>query len=260
MNSLSSVALALLLVACGGDNATDEPDAGTSADAGTEEEVADASPADAATSTPDADLSPDAGPPNGSVCTSADECGSGVCSLFPFLGGQCGECKNDSDCSAGGCTKHSPYDTVGSVCNAGAAGDGCELDGDACQQGLTCGTVFSLLGLVEVSTCGACESDADCLSAQAANCTPIFDTTTFEGQSFCLASNSLSLNDYCDYEGNGDVHCASNHCVEVDAAQLAEVGACGECDTDADCPGEETCAPGTYDLMGTGELVGTTCQ
>jgi hypothetical protein len=261
VNTLSSIALGLLLFACGGEEAADGQDASASADSGADLADAGADDADDSNDAPDADLGPDAGPANGSECTDPEDCASGVCSNIPFLGGQCGECQADDECSSGGCSLHSPYDTVGSACNTGAAGEGCET-GDVCQDGLSCGTVLSLIGLIEVSTCGACESDDDCMDEVAPNCTPIFDTTTFTGQNYCLAGNSLSLNEFCDFEGNGDVHCASNQCSIVDASGIAEVGACGECNLQNDdgCEDGETCVAGSYDLMGTGALTGSTCQ
>jgi hypothetical protein len=40
---------------------------------------------------------------------------------------------------------------------------------------------------------------------------------------------------------------------------LAQVGACGECNTDADCMGGAMCEPGEF-ILDTGTLVGSTCQ
>lgn len=204
----------------------------------------------------------DAGPPYGAACTSSDECGTAECSVLSLIGGQCGECIADDQCPAGGCSLQNPYDdTAGSVCNMGAAGDGCESR-DVCQADQECGRVFSLLGLVEVTSCGECASDADCTLAAAPRCTPVFNTETFSGQSFCLAPNSLDLNRYCDFQGDGNIHCASNRCNPVDANGLAEAGACGACDdqTNDGCDVGETCVAGSYDLIGTGAIVGSTCQ
>ena len=94
--------------------------------------------------------------PDGASCTSAGECLSGNCYLVPFLGGYCGECNEDADCPDGGCTPPNPFDNGGSTCNMGEAGGGCESD-EVCMDGLSCGTVLDLLGLITISTCGECE-------------------------------------------------------------------------------------------------------
>lgn len=249
---------ALTTVACGSDSPTPGSDAGL--DGGP-------MPMDASTDLGfdagvDGGPQPDMGPQlaNGANCLDNDACASTQCLTIPFLGGQCGECDDDEDCLSGGCTVHSPYAATGSTCNDGSAGDGCESD-DACSGDLHCGVVLDILGLIELGTCGQCATDADCTDGAAAFCTPIVDTEEFSGQRFCLAANSLSLDDYCDLDGGGETQCASNFCSPVDANGLAEVGACGECQVGSDmgCQVGETCTAGTYDLNGTGALTGSRC-
>lgn len=228
-------------------------DSGAS-DVGTDAGVTDAG--DVTDATMDA---PDTGPANGSMCTGDDQCASAHCFMVPLFGNQCGECSEDSHCDEGGCTAHNPFDTAGSVCNSGMAGDGCESS-DACAGELECGTVIDVLGLVTIDTCGECLTDEDCSNGAAPSCIAVVDTTTFSGQRFCLTNRSLAQNDYCELNGEGNAHCASGHCGPVDVMGLAEVGACGECGTDEDCSDGETCVDGTSDFAGDGTLTGATCQ
>ena len=51
--------------------------------------------------------------------------------------------------------------------------------------------------------------------------------------------------------------CESTICSTIDIMGLAEVGACGACNTDADCGGG-TCQAGEF-LLDTGTLVGSSC-
>ena len=209
---------------------------------------------------------PDGGPTeeglaNGLECEAGLECSSGTCNEIAMLGAQCGECTEDADCASGGCTLQNPYGSNGSMCNTGQGGDGCESD-DACSDGRKCGTILDVLGVLEVSTCGECVTDDDCLVAGASHCVAVADTETASGQRYCLAGGSLSLDAPCDLEGNGDTHCASGQCSWVDVLGLAEVGACGECDVDTNdgCEEGESCVPGQYDFTETGALTGSRCR
>ncbi|PRQ08428.1 hypothetical protein [Enhygromyxa salina] len=206
--------------------------------------------------TGDGDGDPMGDAPNGAPCTSNGECLSGNCYVIPLLGGQCGECDNvdlDADCPDGGCTIPNPFENNGSTCNMGEAGGGCQTD-EVCQDGLTCGTVLDLLGLIKISTCGECASDADCTDQI---CAPVVIVENFDGQNTCIDVGSLAQDSFCDLEGNGDEAC-ENVCSTVDIMGLAEVGACGQCNEDADCDGGGTCQGGEFDIN-SGMLFGSTC-
>jgi hypothetical protein len=198
------------------------------------------------------------GLPMGATCTSDDECGSCNCYVVPFLGGQCGECNEDVDCAdstGGGCTPPNPFMSNGSTCNTGEAGGGCEST-EVCMDGLTCGTVLDLLGLIQISTCGECMTDADCTDQI---CAPVVIVQDFNGQNTCIDQNSLGQDSFCNLTGNGNDACMSGICSTIDIMGLAQVGACGECNTDADCMGGGTCTAGEF-ILDTGTLVGSTCM
>jgi hypothetical protein len=197
--------------------------------------------------------------PNGSSCTSDGECMSGNCYVVPFLGGQCGECNEDADCAdtaGGGCTPPNPFETSGSVCNMGEVGGGCESS-DVCQDGLSCGNVLDLLGLIQINTCGECADDSNCDGGTI--CAPVVSVMDFSGVNSCIEPNSLAQDSFCNLEGNGNDACMSGICSTIDIMGLAEIGACGECNTDADCMGGAACVAGAFDLD-TAALSGSTCQ
>lgn len=194
------------------------------------------------------------GTPDGGTCTSDVECSSGNCYVVQFLGGYCGECNEDADCNDGGCTPPNPFDSIGPVCNDGEAGAGCESD-EVCANNLSCSSVLDLLGLIQLNTCGSCQSDLDC-GGQI--CAPLVDIAAWAGQRACIDPHSLPQNSYCELEGNGAQTCASSSCSTVDIMGLAQIGACGECNVDADCDGG-VCVPGEF-VLDTGLLLGSTCQ
>jgi hypothetical protein len=125
------------------------------------------------------------------------------------------------------------------------------------MDGLTCGTVLDLLGLIQISTCGECMADADCTEPQI--CAPVVIVQDFNGQNTCIDANSLEQDAFCNLEGNGDQACSSGICSTVDIMGLAQVGACGECNTDADCMGGGTCMLGEF-IIADGMLVGSQCM
>ncbi|KIG17115.1 hypothetical protein DB30_03712 [Enhygromyxa salina] len=208
---------------------------------------------DGDTATGDGDGDPMGDLPNGAPCTSGAECLTGQCYIVPLLGGQCGECDHDDDCPDGGCTAPNPFENNGPTCNMGEAGGGCESD-EVCEDGLSCGNVLSLLqGLIEINTCGVCATDDDC---NGQICAPIVVVENFDGQNMCIDENSLPQDSFCNLEGNGDMAC-ENVCSVIDIMGLAEVGACGECNSDEECNGG-TCQFGDFDLE-TGTLSGSVC-
>lgn len=277
--TLSIVALlGLAAPACGGDDGSSEGAEEASGSESTTGTDAETESGDTTTSTTDATSTETTDPtgnddptvadtttedtmgelPNGSSCTSDGECMSGNCYVVPFLGGQCGECNEDADCAdttGGGCTPPNPFMSNGSTCNMGEVGGGCEST-DVCQDGLSCGNVLDLLGLIQINTCGECATDADC--DMGLICAPVVSVMDFSGVNTCIEPNSLAQDSFCNLEGNGNDACMSGICSTIDIMGIAQIGACGECNTDADC-GAGVCVAGMFDLD-TGTLMGSTCQ
>ncbi len=179
--------------------------------------------------------------PSGSACTSDTEC-QGLCYINPVLGGICGECTSDSDCEWG-CTAPNPFGNpqTGAVCGMGENGDGCETN--AACIGQACGEIFAIQGVLEVSTCGECLSDADCTGL----CSPTVDFGAFGGSWNCVGPGTLPDGATCDFEGSGSAACGSGFCAVASVQGLIEIGVCSECEEDGDCPGG-TCQPPTIDI------------
>jgi hypothetical protein len=243
------------------DTGTDTGTEDESSDSGdtTEDDTTDTTTAEDTTTDDDTTTEETGGDlPNGASCTSDGECMSGNCYVVPFLGGQCGECNEDADCAmttGGGCTPPNPFEANGSVCNMGELGGGCETT-DVCEDGLVCGNVLDLLGLIQINTCGNCENDDGCMNGQI--CAPIVSVMEFSGINDCIDPGTLEQDAFCLLEGNGNEACSSGICSTIDIMGLAMIGACGECNTDADCMGG-SCVAGEFNLD-TAMLSGSTCQ
>jgi len=198
--------------------------------------------------------------PQDSACTDPSGCGcaSGACFVVPALGGFCGECLVDADCPGGGCTIPNPVGGKGALCNEGGAGDGCQSDA-ACKDAAAphCGEVLSVPGIIEVSTCGECATDADC-TPQEPICTPVYDLLDFTGQLVCKAKGSVPNNQGCSLAPGGDAACASGRCGEASIMGLLKLGICGECESDAQCGGK-MCTDPMADLQ-SGQLFGAVCM
>ena len=169
-------------------------------------------------------------------CDDAHQCPAGPCVLVAFFGATCGECSSSADCDAGGCTM-GPIFHGGSRCGSGDLGDGCETDADC--NGLACGGVVDLLGLVTRSTCGECLSDADCGALQL--CAPRVDALTLAGHLACVGRGDLAIGEVCDPEQRG---ACDGSCAVVDFAGVAEIGVCSECAADSECPAGTHCERG----------------
>lgn len=192
--------------------------------------------------------------PNGAQCLSDDECESMQCYEAGALGGICGECDEDADCPAGGCTAPSPITSMPSVCNDGSIGAGCETTA-VCMPGLVCNVIIEVEAVIEVSTCGDCIGDMDCMAGE--TCQPNPDATSLEGQWECVPEGSLADGAGCD-PTNGANACSSGNCIETSFMDLLFLGICGECVDDMDCDPGLTCTPGEIDLaMG---LIGSICE
>jgi hypothetical protein len=196
-----------------------------------------------------------AGLADGEPCMSDTACISGHCFEMGVFGGRCGECDEDPDCAGGGCTAFNPFGEGGPACNLGQQGGGCQST-DVCEQGLQCVTLFAFTDMVSLQTCSTCATEAECEELEF--CEPIFDTATWQGSNECVMPGTLGIDSYCDLEGHGNEVCASKICSIVDVPGLDQIGACGECNTDADCKAG-TCVAGSFDIA-KGVLTGSSCQ
>ncbi len=220
----------------------------------------------------------DCGDPEGQVnnatCMDGSGCGceSGKCFIVPALGGYCGECVNDADCAMtdGGCTVPNLIAAVGATCNMGEAGAGCET-AEACStpEASVCGLVIGVPGIIEVSTCGACATNNDCIAINATtrNCSPTYDLMNFSGQYVCVKDGSVPNDGGCNLAPDamdlpiGNLACTSGFCGEANVMGLVKLGICGECNSDADCVkiGKLTCSAPLVDFN-PGTQIGSTCS
>jgi hypothetical protein len=193
------------------------------------------------------------GGPDGSPCSSDDECASDRCYLVPLLGGICGECVVDGDCEGGGCSPPNPLTSAPSVCNQGEQGGGCQSDAACCGIGI-CNPLIVAPGIITVSTCGQCDSPDDCPGG--APCQPSYDFANFSGLWECVPADSLPDGHGCTPDAAGDGACESGICAAVSLMGIITLGVCSECETDADCDDGQTCSEPGVDLV-TGPFAGT---
>jgi hypothetical protein len=186
--------------------------------------------------------------PDGSDCTTNEECISGKCFYVAVLGGICGECLTDDDCPDGGCSLPIPdlFPTgpKGAVCNEGELGGGCNTT-EACSGDLVCSVLIEVPGILTAAGCSECDSDADCDGGQL--CSPTYDIGNLSGARMCVDPGSVQNGEGCDHEGTGDDACNSGHCYAYEFMGLVTVGVCGECKTSADCD-EGECQEPDLDL------------
>lgn len=250
--------------------ATTEPDTGGTGTGGATDGTTTENTS--ATTGPPACLDPVEGAPNNTDCADVSGCGceSGKCFNVPILGGWCGECLNDADCAPGGCTVPNPIDGVGSTCNAGEPGAGCETD-EVCTDpdNTHCGTLLEVQNIIKVSTCGECSANTDCSDVKKPNCSPTYDVMKFSGQYKCVEDGSVPNAEGCNLtddgkgEPVGNPACMSGLCGEANVMGLLKVGVCGECNSNADCmaqdPPKMKCNDPQVDLMAA-VLVASSCS
>ena len=200
--------------------------------------------------------------PNGSPCSSDEECESESCYLVPLLGGLCGECKTDDDCDGGGCTIPNPLKGVGASCNKGGAGDGCGSD-EVCVDPAApyCGVVVNAKPIITVMTCGECKTNAECTDPKMPNCNPVVSVADFNGQLSCVEDGSIPNDKACNLaENGGHKACESGKCTTAVLETVVKIGICGECLADADCPAEKPkCVDAAVDTNN-GDLFGAKCS
>ncbi len=200
------------------------------------------------------DTNPD-GLPNGAECSNPEECQTGNCYVIPLpLGdlpsGVCGICDEDQDCVDAGLGIACAIDVEGeqTKCTDGGLGSFCQSN-DACKEPLFCTEMIDGVGELLPMTCGTCRTDDDCLGS--ARCTPSVDVVAYSGNKYCAELGSVAKDGLCPPQG--DATCVSGYCTVLDL-NFVEVGVCGECSTDEDCPG--TCKPAEF----SDGFIGSICE
>lgn len=195
--------------------------------------------------------------PNGSQCSSDDECASMNC--FSLLGGMvafCADCNEDQDCVDAGTGTACSLDVMGqnAICTTGELGSTCMSD-EACADG-KCGPVIEIPipGIIP-DLCNECDASADCTDGKL--CSPVFDLMMFSGQKSCVEPGSVMNNNLCPKGPDGPMVCMSGHCNSATIMGIVEVFVCGECDSDADCEPNQTCTPAEASMSG---FTGSVCS
>lgn len=220
------------------------PDVSTTATTGNF--VSDESPDTADTDVPPGNL--------GDMCMTDAECAEDlVCNGVVGLGGVCSECGSDSDCPDGSNCTISGNGWF--ACGDGSQGQMCESDA-SCADGLYCAEVVDLGGLFNGNFCSECSDDSHCADGQL--CAPVIEFTglmDISGQRACIDPESAPNDSLCDDDGAGDMQCAG-FCTTADLMGFIQLGVCGDCETDADCPMDTTCTPA---MIGVDGFSGSVC-
>lgn len=253
---------ALLLSACGDDKTSAEEGSETTAmssTAGTSTEESttdDGTDPDTSTTNDTASFVAEEGPGTtesapgnlGDMCQSDSECAEDLfCNGIAGFGGICSECGGDADCPENSnCTLSSDG---WFACGDGGIGQLCELD-TSCAEGLYCAELINLGGLFMANFCSECSEDMHCENGQL--CVPqleFADIMDFSGQRACVDPGTHPNGSLCDFETNGAEQC-EGFCTVASLMGFVDVGLCGECESDADCIDEMTCAPAQVGLEG----------
>lgn len=181
---------------------------------------------------------------NGEHCTDDEQCVSSYCYRFGDLGGFCGSCGDDSDCALG-CNhpKILSEPIVPSACGNGSLGAGCQ-DDNACNTEFSCAQVKVSASGVALLACSECSEDSDCSQNQ--SCAVAFSAQQQQAYRVCRDSNGWGLGQICDT----DAQCGLGHCETYRFPDGTEVGVCGECKTDAECPLATQCVPSAFSREG----------
>lgn len=181
-------------------------------------------------------ISPDTGDetsttpqPNGGQCAGEPDCESGFCYVIPQVGGVCSECLVDEDCDTGTCS----LDAVGyAICTDGSQGNMCNSD-EGCMGELVCTELINTGGIFNANFCSQCGPTAPCDGEQI--CAPIYDLGNLGGYFACSDPGTVEDGQGCPIT-DGNAACASGYCGLANLFGFAELGVCGECNVDEDCP------------------------
>lgn len=184
----------------------------------------------------------------GETCVDGCECSSGICFGHPVLGSACSECLTDAECQTAGvgtCSLNTA--TESASCTGGELGVMCDPAATGCAAGLTCEQLLDTGGVLPDTFCSECATATDCAAGEV--CTPnvVIDGVQPGGFLQCIPQGTGADGTYCPATGDASA-CASGICAVVDIGGLgiAEVGVCGPCASDTDCPGG-TCQPPVVD-------------
>ncbi|MBV1858702.1 MAG: hypothetical protein KUG77_09850 [Nannocystaceae bacterium] len=181
-------------------------------------------------------ISPDTGndtstepQPNGAQCAAAPDCESAFCYVIPQVGGVCSECLVDEDCDTGTCS----LDAVGyAICTDGSQGNMCNTD-EGCAGELVCTELIDTGGIINANFCSQCGPSAPCVDDQI--CAPVYDLGNLGGYFACSDPGTVEDGQGCPLT-DGDAACDSGHCGLANLFGFAELGVCGECNANEDCP------------------------
>lgn len=193
--------------------------------------------------------------PNGSPCDGPEGCDSGYCYQLPVPGGGgvCSECLQDTDCEMGTCSLD--VTQLYAVCTDGGIGVMCGSD-EGCMGDLVCAELLDTGGVFPLDFCSECRDDVPCAGDQI--CSPVYDLAMFQGYLGCVDPSTVPNGGGCPVDGvvgDGSV-CQSGLCGVATLGGIIPVGVCGECLTDMDCMGAQTCQPPAADMSG---LTPATC-
>ncbi len=188
-------------------------------------------------------ISPDTGDetssepqPNGAQCAAEPDCESGFCYILPQVGGVCSECLLDEDCDTGTCSLDAM--TGYAICTDGSQGNMCNSD-VGCAGELVCTELIDTGGIFNANFCSQCGPSAPCEGEQI--CAPVYDLGNLGGFFACADPGTVENGQGCPLT-DGDAACDSGYCGLANLFGFAELGVCGECNIDADCPEEgQTC-------------------
>jgi hypothetical protein len=124
---------------------------------------------------------------------------------------------------------------------------------------LFCSQVVNTGGLIPDKFCSECDTTANCTDPQV--CNPEFapDPNMPMGQNVCVDQGSVALDAFCDYEGDGNLACATGFCSVADVMGFVMLGVCGECLVDGDCTDGKTCTEAALDVQ-TFMVTGSRCE
>lgn len=142
----------------------------------------------------------------------------------------------------------------GSTCSAGNLGENCESQA-ACEGDLECVEVLNIPGILDLSSCGECDTDGDCMPGSVCNID--LSIADFNGVWTCTPTGTVPLGETCNLEGSGDAACSSGVCAEASIQGLIPVGICSECDGNDPCEAGEVCVDPDVGIDGT--IVPGTC-
>lgn len=180
------------------------------------------------------------GLPNGEECTDPAQCMTLNCYKIPLPvdglpPGLCSVCDKDMDCVDAGLGTACTVDavTLAAKCTYGDLGSFCESEA-ACQKDLFCAQLIPGSDGFLPHTCSECNLDTDC--GGGLRCLPVIDVAKYSGMKHCTVQGTVNPGGLCPLP-DGDAMCLTGKCALLNIAGIFDVGVCGQCKADTDCPG-----------------------